>query len=203
LLPDQVSAYDLDGSSPNNAIVYRLVSGAGDKFVMDAESGSITVAPGANLDPDKTDPKTELYALKVLAIDGGLGKEQRSTEVMVEVQIEDVNNKAPQFVDPGTIGVKENVPVGEVIYRIMAIDLDAKPVLRFYIDAEKSEARNEEGVRVKQSDYNYTAVFDLGPVDGVLRVAKNLDREKVDLIRLALKVEDLAASRDPQIATGA
>jgi len=169
---------------------------------MDAETGSITVAPGASLDPDKTDPKTELYALKVLAIDGGLGREQRSSEVMVEVQIEDVNNKAPQFIDPGTIAVRENVPVGEIIYRIKAVDLDAKPVLRYYIDPGKSEARNEEGVRIKQSDYNYTAVFELSPVDGILKVAKNLDREKVDLIRLALKVEDLAASREPQLASG-
>ncbi|XP_065338722.1 cadherin-23 isoform X2 [Cloeon dipterum] len=197
----QVNAYDMDGSPPNNAIAYRLMSGAGDKFVIDSETGSITVAHGASLDPDKTDPKTDLYALKVLAIDGGLGKEQKSTEVMVEVQIEDVNNKAPQFLDPGTISVKENVPVGEDIYRVRAVDLDAKSVLRYYIDAAKSEARNEEGIRVKQSDYNYTAVFELSSLDGILKVVRNLDREKVDLIRLALKVEDLAAARDVQIAT--
>ncbi|XP_059472366.1 cadherin-23 [Neocloeon triangulifer] len=197
----QVHAYDLDGSSPNNLVAYRLMSGAGDKFIIDSDTGAISVAPGASLDPDKTDPKTDLYVLKVLAIDGGLGKEQKSAEVIVEVQIEDVNNKAPQFIDPGTIAVRENVPVGEIIYRIRAVDLDARPVLRYYIDPAKSEARNEEGIRVKQSDYNYTAVFEVSPSDGIIKVARGLDREKVDLIRLALRVEDLAATKEPQIAT--
>lgn len=106
-----MKAYDLDGSAPNNAVVYRLAGGQGDKFVMDAESGAISVAQGASLDPDRTDPKTELYALRVLALDGGIGREQRSTEVTVEVIIEDVNNKAPMFVDPGTIVVRENIAV--------------------------------------------------------------------------------------------
>ena len=32
-------ASDLDGSSPNNEVVYRITSGAKDKFVVDPDSG--------------------------------------------------------------------------------------------------------------------------------------------------------------------
>ena len=32
-------ATDLDGSSPNNDLVYRITSGAKDKFVVDPETG--------------------------------------------------------------------------------------------------------------------------------------------------------------------
>jgi len=33
-------ASDLDGSSPNNDVVYRITSGAKDKFVVDPETGN-------------------------------------------------------------------------------------------------------------------------------------------------------------------
>ncbi len=33
-------ATDLDGSSPNNDVVYRITSGAKDKFIVDPETGS-------------------------------------------------------------------------------------------------------------------------------------------------------------------
>lgn len=88
------------------------------------------------------------------------------------------------------------------MFRVRALDMDAKPVLRYRIDSVACEARGEEGTRVQPADYNFTAVFELGAVDGLLRVARLLDREKVDIIRLALTVEDLAASRDRQIAAG-
>ena len=32
-------ATDLDGSSPNNDVVYRITSGAKDKFIVDPETG--------------------------------------------------------------------------------------------------------------------------------------------------------------------
>jgi len=47
----QVSALDGDQSTINSRIYYRIVSGAFDKFVIDANAGVISVAAGANLDP--------------------------------------------------------------------------------------------------------------------------------------------------------
>lgn len=109
----QVTAIDLDASSPNNLVAYRIQSGAQDKFIIDASTGIIRVSPGANLDPDLTENKTSLYHLEVLAIDGGIGREQRHSQVSVDIAIEDVNNKPPVLLDPGQVYVKENTPVRE------------------------------------------------------------------------------------------
>lgn len=62
-----------------------------------------------------------------------------------------------------------------------------------------SEARNEDGVIVRPSEYDWPSAFALSPVDGYLRVGKLLDREKVETIRLALVVEDIAAVNGNQI----
>lgn len=111
-----MQAFDGDGSHPNNAIVYRIQQGAEDKFVIDADTGVISVAYGSNLDPDRTEPKTSLYMLRVVAIDGGIGSEQLKSEVTVNISINDVNNKPPTFLDPGTIKVKENTRVNILFY---------------------------------------------------------------------------------------
>lgn len=63
----KVSAVDRDASSPNNVIVYRIQSGAADKFVISADTGVISVAVGASLDPDLTVPKTLDYSLVVVS----------------------------------------------------------------------------------------------------------------------------------------
>lgn len=88
--------------------MYRLSSGAEDKFVIDAYSGVIKVANGASLDPDKTQPKTYVYFLEVIAIDGGIGDQQLSSTVNVTIQIQDVNNKPPFFKEMESVHVKEN-----------------------------------------------------------------------------------------------
>lgn len=82
-----------------------------DKFVVDATSGVIRVAQGASLDPDMTQPKVNLYSLALIALDGGIGENQQKSFVTVNVTIQDVNNKSPIFVEPGTIHLKENTPV--------------------------------------------------------------------------------------------
>lgn len=62
-----MKAFDEDGSSPNNLVVYRIQKGAGDKFVIGSDTGIISVAFGASLDPDQTDPKTMNYTLVVVS----------------------------------------------------------------------------------------------------------------------------------------
>lgn len=106
-----MKASDEDASSPNNQVVYRIQSGAGDKFVIDPTSGILSVANGASLDPDGTEPRTTHYSMVVIAIDGGIGKNQMTATTQVEIDIQDVNNKPPILVDPGTVRVIENTKV--------------------------------------------------------------------------------------------
>lgn len=64
----EIKAFDSDGSSPNNMVVYRIIKGASDKFVIGSNTGVISVAMGTRLDPDLTDPKTTEYSLTVVCI---------------------------------------------------------------------------------------------------------------------------------------
>lgn len=43
----------------------------------------------------------------------------------------------------------ENEYIGDYVHRVEAVDFDARPQLRYSIDADNSEARNEEGAIVK------------------------------------------------------
>ncbi|XP_063377540.1 cadherin-23 [Cydia fagiglandana] len=194
----EVKARDGDGSSPNNRVVYRIQRGASDKFVIDSRSGVVSVANGSSLDPDKTNPKSNRYTLTIVALDGGIGEQQLSAAVLVNITIVDVNNKPPAFVEPGTISVKENTQVGTLVYRAQAHDPDSQPVLRFAIDKDASIARDEDGVLVPLTEYDYIAIWDLNAVDGTLRVVRLLDREKVETIKLVITVEDMAAVAGPQ-----
>lgn len=63
------------------------------------------------MDPDLVQSKMNLYSMSVIAFDGGIGENQRRTSVLVNITIQDVNNKAPIFVDPGLIHLKENTAV--------------------------------------------------------------------------------------------
>jgi hypothetical protein len=128
----QVKAWDSDGSFPNNAVVYRIQHGAEDKFVIDADTGIISVAHGASLDPDRTDPKTTHYSLRVVALDGGIGSEQRAAATDVNISIVDVNNKAPILLDPGSIHVKENTQVSLHCLRQTCFEESLHPLIQIH-----------------------------------------------------------------------
>ncbi|KAH8293460.1 hypothetical protein KR054_000643 [Drosophila jambulina] len=198
----QVTAIDRDGSSPNNAVVYRIQTGASDKFIINSETGVISVAQGANLDPDLTDNKRSLYTMTVLALDGGLGNSQLMTTCTVNISIQDVNNKAPVLGEMPALNILENTPVGTQVYHIQASDLDQKAILRYKLNPEHSEGRTEEGALVKSGEYDFLGAFEVDPIEGSLKVVKLLDRERVEHIKLAITVEDLAAAKGRQLAEG-
>uniref|UniRef100_A0A1A9WMM0 Cadherin domain-containing protein n=1 Tax=Glossina brevipalpis TaxID=37001 RepID=A0A1A9WMM0_9MUSC len=171
----QVSAIDRDGSAPNNVIVYRIQTGASDKFVINSETGVLS-----------------------LAIDGGIGSSQLMNSATINITIEDVNNKWPVLGELPLLYIRENIAVGAELYRIQAYDLDENPILRYKINVHNSEARNEDGIVIQQNEYNYVSAFDLDPITGRLQIAKLIDREKVEHIKLAIIVEDLAAAKGRQ-----
>ncbi|GLV38052.1 Cadherin 88C [Carabus blaptoides fortunei] len=194
-----VRAFDNDGSSPNNRIVYRIQSGASDKFVIDADSGVISVAYGATLDPDLVEPRQVQYSLNVVALDGAAA--QLRAAVMVNITVLDVNNKPPVFVNPGVVHIQENTLVGTLITQVLARDLDAGAILRYKLDPEACEARTERGTLLKLAEHDYLSAFRLDPADGTLSVAKLLDRETVEVLKLALIVEDIASATGQQTAS--
>lgn len=107
-----------------------------------------------------------------LALDGGLGDQQLLASTIVNITILDVNNKLPIFEDPGKITILENTAVGTVIHKVKAHDSDVNPMLRYFLDPNVSEARSEEGVLIKLTEYDYLNAFHLNPNTGVLKVIK-------------------------------
>lgn len=120
----------------------------------------------------------------------------------VNISIKDVNNKPPVLNDLPTLRIVENTPVGSLVIKLQATDPDQDPILRYKLNPEHSEARNEEGALVKASEYDFQGAFELDPIQGELQVVKILDREKVEHIKLAITVEDLAAAKGKQIVEG-
>ncbi|XP_053210328.1 cadherin-23-like [Panonychus citri] len=195
----QVKAIDGDHSPTNSRVFYRISSGSQDKFVIDPDSGLVSVAAGANLDPDRSNPKQNTYALVVTALDGNFGRDQKQSQVIVNITVVDVNNKPPSFIEPGIVSVPEDAPIGFFVTRVTGKDADDRPLLRYSIDYMLSEARNQAGSSV---DWNtFKECFTINSLDGTIRVNKELDRETWDQVKLYLIVEDLAAVTPGQRAS--
>lgn len=63
-----------------------------------------------------------------------------------------------------------------------------------------SEGRNEMGYVVRNE--NVTSWFEINTTDGRIRVVRQMDREKAETVRLAIRAEDAAAATPGQTASG-
>ncbi|KAB0799063.1 hypothetical protein PPYR_06943 [Photinus pyralis] len=194
----QVHAIDWDGSTPNNKVIYRIQGGAFDKFIIDSESGVISVAPGASLDPDLNHPRRMLYSLLVAALDSAPGDAQLYSTVTVNITISDVNNKPPTLSIPSTLKLREDIQVGSIVTKLEGQDLDTSASLRYTLDPLRCEAKTEYGVSLSAAEYNCLSIFKVGQFDGSLVIAKPLDREVAEQFYLGVLVEDIASETDLQ-----
>ncbi|OWA53062.1 Cadherin-23 [Hypsibius exemplaris] len=189
-----VAAMDADRSNLYGRVVYRIERGAQDKFAIDATTGVITLASGANLDRDVQ----ESYELKVIALDGGFGSDQKTGSTTVTITVTDVNNKSPVFPTFPVVEVSEAAPIGSVIMQIEAHDSDLSARLTYTL-IDVTDALSESQVPVRQEDFNYTACFGLR-TDGTLYVAAPLDREVFETVKLTVQVQDVASEAGLQTA---
>ncbi|XP_066157175.1 cadherin-23 isoform X2 [Euwallacea fornicatus] len=195
----QVQAFDYDGSSPNNHIVYRIQQGAFDKFIIDSETGVISTALGANLDPDLTQPRKTIYPLKVLALDGGQGENQLHAIVTVEITILDINNKNPEIFGVEDVEVPENIPVGTVVAKVKARDLDDNSNVTYFVDRDFCKAVNERGLPSKDENADCLTYFAINPFSGELTVTRHIDREEIELFNLGIRVRDVNSQTGEQM----
>ncbi|XP_066258040.1 cadherin-23 isoform X2 [Euwallacea similis] len=195
----QVQAFDYDGSSPNNHVVYRIQQGAFDKFIIDSETGVISTALGANLDPDLTQPRKTIYPLKVLALDGGQGENQLHAIVTVEITILDINNKNPEIFGLEEVEVPENIPVGTVVARVKARDLDDNSNVTYFIDRDFCKAINERALPLKDENVDCLTYFAIHPFSGELTVTRLIDREEIELFNLGIIVRDVNSQTGEQM----
>lgn len=138
--------------------------------------------------------------MEVAAIDGGIGSTRLVSTTTVNVSILDVNNKVPVFEMGPEVRVMENENQGYFITKLTAKDPDRNARLRYTIDEFESVALNEDGRRL--SAFPVLDLFELDSVNGDIRVGGLINREEVEIVKLAVQVEDLnAETEERQIAT--
>ncbi|XP_057704908.1 cadherin-23 isoform X1 [Corythoichthys intestinalis] len=176
----QLSAIDADSGS-NGWLTYRLVSGAQDRFVVDALSGAVLVG-NTTLDREERGS----YRLVVMATDRGTPP--MSGTATLTVILDDVNDSRPRFIEPLTmINVNESTPPGVVIATLTAEDPDLHPRLEYYIISVEAKDDGNNPVDGLQESFG----IDLHT--GAVFVRNPLNREQVATFEIIVSVHDNAS----------
>ena len=122
------------------------------------------------------------YLLTITASDEG--NPQKSSSVKLSITVLDVNDNAPQF-NASSLqgGIKENLPGGSFVMRVMATDADIGTNAQLVYNLTTKE---------------YTDVFALNSLTGEITTQKSLDREIQDRYTLKVSVRDRG---DPQLTS--
>ncbi|KAJ6657745.1 hypothetical protein lerEdw1_001932 [Lerista edwardsae] len=176
----QVTATDMD-SGLNQQLSYRIESGAQDKFLINADTGVISVA---NIAIDREEKDN--YKLTVIAMDQGTPP--LSGTATVSILIDDVNDSQPEFINPvQTVSVPESAVLGTVVAEVTALDKDLNPKLEYYIIEILAKDDNDALVPDQQG------VFAVDFRTGAVKVKSALNRELVATYEVTISVYDNAS----------
>ncbi|XP_053189417.1 cadherin-23 isoform X2 [Scomber japonicus] len=176
----QLSATDAD-SGANGWLMYRLESGAQDRFVVDPISGAVLVG-NTTLDREERGS----YRLVVMATDRGTPP--MTGTATLTVILDDVNDSRPRFLEPITmINVNESTPPGVVVATLTAEDPDLHPRLEYYIISVEAKDDGNNPVDGLQESFG----IDLHT--GAVFVRNPLNREMVATFEIIVSVHDNAS----------
>lgn len=108
------------------------------------------------------------------------GSPSRSSRVTVKITVLDVNDNAPEIVDPqeDVVSVREEQPPGTEVVRIKAIDIDNGYNASVTYSILKGKDSDGEGV------------FTIDSKTGIIRTRMILDHEEKTIYRLAVVATD-------------
>nr|CAD7198839.1 unnamed protein product [Timema douglasi] len=108
------------------------------------------------------------------------GSPQRSSRVAVRIKVSDVNDNAPDLVDPreDVVSVREEQPPGTEVVRVRAVDRDL------------GENASVKYSLLKGRDSDGHGVFTVDALSGVVRTTTVLDHEDRAIYRLAVAATD-------------
>lgn len=135
--------------------------------------------PGQIFTRDSLDREAkEGYEIIVEAKDQG--SPARSSRVPIKIQVMDVNDNAPEIVDPqeDVVSVREEQSPGTEVVKVRAIDADLG----------ENASITYSILREKESD-GYE-VFTIDPISGVIRTRITLDHEERTIYRLTVAATD-------------
>ncbi|XP_061664962.1 cadherin EGF LAG seven-pass G-type receptor 3 [Syngnathoides biaculeatus] len=162
-----ISATD-DDIGENARITYFLEDNI-PQFRIDPASGAITLQAELDYEDQMT------YTLAITAKDNGIP--QKSDTTYVEVNVNDVNDNAPQFLSPRYQGaVSEDAPPFTSVLQISATDRDAHANGRVQYTFQNGEDGDGD--------------FTIEPTSGIVRTVRRLDRESVPFYELTAYAVD-------------
>lgn len=162
-----ISATD-DDVGENARITYFLEDNI-PQFRIDPATGAITLQAELDYEDQMT------YTLAITAKDNGIP--QKSDTTYVEVNVNDVNDNAPQFHSPRYQGtVSEDAPPFTSVLQISATDRDAHANGRVQYTFQNGEDGDGD--------------FTIEPTSGIVRTVRRLDRESVPFYELTAYAVD-------------
>ncbi|XP_059190067.1 cadherin EGF LAG seven-pass G-type receptor 3 [Centropristis striata] len=162
-----ISATD-DDVGENARITYYLEDNI-PQFRIDSSTGAITLQAELDYEDQMT------YTLAITAKDNGIP--QKSDTTYVEVNVNDVNDNAPQFLSPRYQGtVSEDAPPFTSVLQISATDRDAHTNGRVQYTFQNGEDGDGD--------------FTIEPTSGIVRTVRRLDRESVPFYELTAYAVD-------------
>ncbi|KAM8862615.1 cadherin EGF LAG seven-pass G-type receptor 3 isoform 2-T2 [Spinachia spinachia] len=162
-----ISATD-DDVGENARITYFLEDNI-PQFRIDTGTGAITLQAELDYEDQMT------YTLAITAKDNGIP--QKADTTYVEVNVNDVNDNAPQFVSPRYQGtVTEDAPPFTSVLQISATDRDAHANGRVQYTFQNGEDGDGD--------------FTIEPTSGIVRTVRRLDRESVPFYELTAYAVD-------------
>ncbi|XP_034027332.1 cadherin EGF LAG seven-pass G-type receptor 3 [Thalassophryne amazonica] len=162
-----ISATD-DDVGENARITYFLEDNI-PQFRIDPSSGAITLQAELDYEDQMT------YTLAITAKDNGIP--QKSDTTYVEVNVNDVNDNAPQFLSPRYQGTaSEDAPPFTSVVQISATDRDAHANGRVQYTFQNGEDGDGD--------------FTIEPTSGIVRTVRRLDRESVPFYELTAYAVD-------------
>ncbi|GFO23560.1 cadherin-23, partial [Plakobranchus ocellatus] len=192
-----VKAIDNDGTSPNNDFIYRIESGALDKFRINFGTGAIQVETGAELDREA---KSE-YTLTLSAIDRGTPP--RTGYSTLKITLDDINDESPEFQPPTrSVTVNENTQVNSPVLLFSAVDSDLEPSLVYSFGEVMAYHFEHPDVDLDVDATGIKDYFGLNASTGQVFIKSELDREIADRVILQIVAEDTNAGVGQQTATG-
>uniref|UniRef100_A0A8C2T5B4 FAT atypical cadherin 2 n=1 Tax=Coturnix japonica TaxID=93934 RepID=A0A8C2T5B4_COTJA len=156
-------------NTENTEIKYEIVNGNDHgKFQLNSNTGALYI--NGSLDFEASH---EYY----LSIEGTRkGSASLSDVTMVVINITDINDHAPEFIqDPYFADIREDAAVGEIILTVSADDLDG--------------AMNNQ-ITYSIVEGNPLGHFAIQPKSGQISIAKHLDREEISSYSLTVRATD-------------
>ncbi|XP_074855692.1 protocadherin-15 [Carettochelys insculpta] len=163
----KLSAVDED-QGPNGQIIYEILAGDQGDFIINDQTGLITIAPGVVLSVGRS------YALTVKASDNAPPAQRRSSITTVYIEVLPPNNQSPPRFPQlmYNLEISEAMRIGAILLNLQATDRESDPI-RYLI---------------QNGDPQH--VFNLSETSGLLALGKPLDRESTDRYILIITASD-------------